>query len=238
MRKILTGMLFSVCAISTHANDWKHISEHNDVDQDIKDLQKSAETGQSRPLGTPRYVLNTDEDVDVDVSKRFTAKNDTEKRSSKWKYKKGYDEVEGDVITFSYLVSDNEENTGAIYGKQKAAVVIRNVHDTGFFNDEILIGFDKKGQVEFCIDSCWLRVKFDDKPAKWYKAEYDSPALYTIASSKDYVNDNAKLKYDDDFLLNLYNSKKMLVKLPVFDGNTITYRFNLKGLDKSRMGVK
>lgn len=236
MKKILTGVLFSVCAISAHASDWSYTSEYDDGDQALKDLQKNLEAGQSRLGGTSQYIFRADEDVDV--SKQFVAKNDAEKRGSKWKYKKGYDEVEDDTITFSYLVSDNEENTGSIYGKQKAAVAIRNVHDTGFFNDEVFIGFNEKGLVEVCVDSCWLRVRFDDKPAKWYKAEYDTPALYTIASSVDYINDSAQLKYDDDFLLNLYNSKRMLVKLPLFDGSTITYRFNLKGLDESKMGAK
>lgn len=173
-----------------------------------------------------------------DVSEQFAEKSDTEKRNSKWNYKQIYDEVEDNIIVLSYLNSDNAEDTGFVYGKQRATVAIKNKQDTGILNDRIIVGFENTGLVDVCIDGCWLRVRFDDKPAKWYKAEYATPALYTIASDIDYINDDAQLKYNDDFLLNLYNSQKILIKLPLFNGNTITYRFDTKGLDKNRMGEK
>ena len=87
-----------------------------------------------------------------------------------------------------------------------------------------------------------MRARFDDDDARWYQLNYLTPNTYTIAKTENYPDakrlGNTKLKEDDYFLLKLYNSKSLVINFPNFDGNTYTYRFNLKGLDSKKMGSK
>lgn len=170
---------------------------------------------------------------DVDVS---------DFRDSKWTYRKTSNEVERTYLTLSMIKSTNAVNLGIGQGgNQNLQIIIKNSHDTGFYNDEIVIGHDS-GLVEVCMNSCYMRARFDDDEARWYQLDYFNPHAYSIAPSENYsdvkMHKETKLKEDDYFLLKLYNSNSLVLNFPNFDGTNHTYRFNLKGLNQQKMGNK
>lgn len=178
---------------------------------------------------------------DVDVSDFFNEKSETDFRDSKWTYRKTSNEVERTYLTLSMIKSTNAVNLGIGQGgNQNLQIIIKNSHDTGFYNDEIVIGHDS-GLVEVCMNSCYMRARFDDE-ARWYQLDYFNPHAYSIAPSENYsdvkMHKETKLKEDDYFLLKLYNSNSLVLNFPNFDGTNHTYRFNLKGLNQQKMGNK
>lgn len=179
---------------------------------------------------------------DVDVSDFFNEKSETDFRGSKWTYRKTFNEVERAYLTLSMIKSTNAVNLGIGQGgNQNLQIIIKNSHDTGFYNDEIVIGHDS-GLVEVCMNSCYMRARFDDDEARWYQLDYFNPHAYSIAPSENYsdvkMHKETKLKEDDYFLLKLYNSNSLVLNFPNFDGTNHTYRFNLKGLNQQKMGNK
>ena len=179
---------------------------------------------------------------DVDVSDFFNEKSETDFRGSKWTYRKTFNEVERAYLTISMIKSTNAVNLGIGQGgNQNLQIIIKNSHDTGFYNDEIVIGHDS-GLVEVCMNSCYMRARFDDDEARWYQLDYFNPHAYSIAPSENYsdvkMHKETKLKEDDYFLLKLYNSNSLVLNFPNFDGTNHTYRFNLKGLNQQKMGNK
>ncbi|MPY07445.1 hypothetical protein [Moraxella catarrhalis] len=179
---------------------------------------------------------------DVDVSDFFNEKSETDFRDSKWTYRKTSNEVERTYLTLSMIKSTNAVNLGIGQGgNQNLQIIIKNSHDTGFYNDEIVIGHDS-GLVEVCMNSCYMRARFDDDEARWYQLDYFNPHAYSIAPSENYsdvkMHKETKLKEDDYFLLKLYNSNSLVLNFPNFDGTNHTYRFNLKGLNQQKMGNK
>lgn len=179
---------------------------------------------------------------DVDVSDFFNEKSETDFRGSKWTYRKTFNEVERTYLTLSMIKSTNAVNLGIGQGgNQNLQIIIKNSHDTGFYNDEIVIGHDS-GLVEVCMNSCYMRARFDDDEARWYQLDYFNPHAYSIAPSENYsdvkMHKETKLKEDDYFLLKLYNSNYLVLNFPNFDGTNHTYRFNLKGLNQQKMGNK
>lgn len=201
----------------------------------------SVDTQQRSPnIAKPTYMLNSNVAPDTDVSGFFS--KDKELRKSKWQYRTTYDEVEQESTTISIIKSTNTINMGVTQGgNQNLYIAIHNVHDTGFYNDKLEIGYEK-GLIEVCLDSCWLRARFDDDDARWYKLDYLNPHTYTISSETNYVDTKnygaTTLKDDDYFLLKLYNSKQLILKIPSFDGNSYTYKFNIQGLNELGMGAK
>lgn len=204
-------------------------------------VRVSIDTQQGSPsLAKPTYKLNFDVAADTDVSDFFSRDKDLHK--NKWQYRTTYDEVERESTTISIIKSTNTINMGITQGgNQNLYIVIHNVHDTGFYNDKLEIGYDK-ALVEVCLDSCWLRARFDDDEARWYKLDYLNPYTYTISSETNYVDTKkygaTSLKDDDYFLLKLYNSKQLILKIPSFDGNSYTYKFDIQGLNELGMGTK
>lgn len=179
---------------------------------------------------------------DVDVSDFFNEKSETDFRDSKWTYRKTSNEVERTHLTLSTIKSTNAVNLGIGQGgNQNLQIIIKNSHDTGFYNDEIVIGHDS-GLVEVCMNSCYMRARFDDDEARWYQLDYFSPNAYTLAKVENYsdskTHNNIRLKEDDYFLLKLYNSNSLVLNFPNFDGTNHTYRFDLKGLNQQKMGNK
>ena len=179
---------------------------------------------------------------DVDVSDFFNEKSETDFRDSKWTYRKTSNEVERTYLTLSMIKSTNAVNLGIGQGgNQNLQIIIKNSHDTGFYNDEIVIGHDS-GLVEVCMNSCYMRARFDDDEARWYQLYYFNAHAYSIAPSENYsdvkMHKETKLKEDDYFLLKLYNSNSLVLNFPNFDGTNHTYRFNLKGLNQQKMGNK
>lgn len=203
-------------------------------------VKVSVDTQQRSPnIAKPTYMLNSNVAPDTDVSGFFS--KDKELRKSKWQYRTTYDEVEQESTTISIIKSTNTINMGVTQGgNQNLYIAIHNVHDTGFYNDKLEIGYEK-GLIEVCLDSCWLRARFDDD-ARWYKLDYLNPHTYTISSETNYVDTKnygaTTLKDDDYFLLKLYNSKQLILKIPSFDGNSYTYKFNIQGLNELGMGAK
>ncbi|UYZ90520.1 hypothetical protein LP114_05465 [Moraxella bovis] len=179
---------------------------------------------------------------DIDVSDFFTEKSEADFKDSKWTYRKTSNEVERTHLTLSTIKSTNAVNLGMGQGgNQRLNIVIKNNHNTGFYNDSIAIGYDD-GLVEVCMNSCYMRAGFDDDEARWYQLDYFSPNGYTIARTENYSDPkmwgDTKLKEDDYFLLKLYNSNSLVLNFPNFDGTNHTYRFDLKGLNQQKMGVK
>lgn len=170
---------------------------------------------------------------DVDVS---------DFRDSKWTYRKTSNEVERTHLTLSTIKSTNAVNLGIGQGgNQNLLIIVLNEHDTGFYNDSITIGYNS-GLVEVCMNSCYMRARFDDDEARWYQLDYFSPNAYTLAKVENYsdskTHNNIRLKEDDYFLLKLYNSNSLVLNFPNFDGTNHTYRFDLKGLNQQKMGNK
>lgn len=179
---------------------------------------------------------------DVDVSDFFNEKSETDFRDSKWTYRKTSNEVERTHLTLSTVKSTNAVNLGIGQGgNQNLLIIVLNEHDTGFYNDSITIGYNS-GLVEVCMNSCYMRARFDDDEARWYQLDYFNPHAYSIAPSENYsdvkMHKETKLKEDDYFLLKLYNSNSLVLNFPNFDGTNHTYRFNLKGLNQQKMGNK
>lgn len=204
-------------------------------------VKVSVDTQQRSPnIAKPTYMLNSNVAPDTDVSSFFS--KDKELRKSKWQYRTTYDEVEQESTTLSLIKSTNTINMGVTQGgNQNLYIAIHNVHDTGFYNDKLEIGYEK-GLIEVCLDSCWLRARFDDDDARWYKLGYLNPHTYTVSSETNYVDTKnygaTTLKDNDYFLLKLYNSKQLILKIPSFDGNSYTYKFNTQGLNELGMGAK
>lgn len=199
-------------------------------------LTNKAQNGGFSPFTPINHVK------DVDVSNFFTEKSEVDFRNGKWTYRTISNEVEGTQLTLSAIKSTNAENLGIGQGgNQRLNIVIRNNHDTGFYNDSIAIGYDE-GLVEVCMNSCYMRARFDDDEARWYQLDYFSPNGYTIARTENYSDPkmwgDTKLKEDDYFLLKLYNSNSLVVNFPNFDGSNHTYRFDLRGLNAQKMGIK
>lgn len=179
---------------------------------------------------------------DVDVSDFFNEKSETDFRDSKWTYRKTSNEVERTHLTLSTIKSTNAVNLGIGQGgNQNLLIIVLNEHDTGFYNDSITIGYNS-GLVEVCMNSCYMRARFDDDEARWYQLDYFSPNAYTLAKVENYfdskTHNNIRLKEDDYFLLKLYNSNSLVLNFPNFDGTNHTYRFDLKGLNQQKMGNK
>lgn len=179
---------------------------------------------------------------DVDVSDFFNEKSETDFRDSKWTYRKTSNEVERTHLTLSTIKSTNAVNLGIGQGvNQNLLIIVLNEHDTGFYNDSITIGYNS-GLVEVCMNSCYMRARFDDDEARWYQLDYFSPNAYTLAKVENYsdskTHNNIRLKEDDYFLLKLYNSNYLVLNFPNFDGTNHTYRFDLKGLNQQKMGNK
>ncbi|UYZ94289.1 hypothetical protein [Moraxella bovis] len=179
---------------------------------------------------------------DIDVSDFFTEKSEADFKDSKWTYRKTSNEVERIHLTLSTIKSTNAVNLGIGQGgNQNLLIIILNEHDTGFYNDSITIGYNS-GLVEVCMNSCYMRARFDDDEARWYQLDYFSPNAYTLAKVENYsdskTHNNIRLKEDDYFLLKLYNSNSLVLNFPNFDGTNHTYRFDLKGLNQQKMGDK
>ena len=179
---------------------------------------------------------------DVDVSDFFNEKSETDFRDSKWTYRKTSNEVERTHLTLSTIKSTNAVNLGIGQGgNQNLLIIVLNEHDTGFYNDSITIEYNS-GLVEVCMNSCYMRARFDDDEARWYQLDYFSPNAYTLAKVENYsdskTHNNIRLKEDDYFLLKLYNSNSLVLNFPNFDGTNHTYRFDLKGLNQQKMGNK
>lgn len=179
---------------------------------------------------------------DIDVSDFFNEKSETDFRDSKWTYRKTSNEVERTHLTLSTVKSTNAVNLGIGQGgNQNLLIIVLNEHDTGFYNDSITIGYNS-GLVEVCMNSCYMRARFDDDEARWYQLDYFSPNAYTLAKVENYsdskTHNNIRLKEDDYFLLKLYNSNSLVLNFPNFDGTNHTYRFDLKGLNQQKMGNK
>lgn len=233
-------VMFSLFSSIAYAQDTHQNKADNRPLTTIKQLSNGGNGG----FSVVRVEYNTDiyHAEDVDVSDFFNKKPESDFKGSKWVYKKRYDEVEKTYSTLSTITSTNAVNLGIGQGgNQNLFITILNEHDTGFYNDSIIIGHNA-GLVGVCSDSCHVRARFDDDDARWYQLNYLTPNTYTVAKTENYPDakrlGNTKLKEDDYFLLKLYNSKSLVINFPNFDGNTYTYRFNLKGLDSKKMGSK
>ena len=179
--------------------------------------------------------------VDEDVSVFFNDK--TVKGSGLWRYTPSIDEVEQDVTTESILKSANSFDLGVGHGgRQNLFITIDNVHDTGFYNDSIRLGYNK-GLVDVCLGDCYMRARFDDEnEAKTYRLSRLDSHTYKLVSAYGLTNnieyDGVRLKDDDYFLLKLYNAKSLVLNFPTFGEEVYTYKFDLKGLDVDKMGSK
>lgn len=226
---VTLGLSLSVCAFAQNTYTYK------DNNGKIFLTNKSS-NGNFSPF------TRIDHAKDIDVSDFFTEKSEADFKDSKWTYRKTSNEVERTHLTLSTIKSTNAVNLGVGQGgNQRLNIVIRNNHDTGFYNDSIAIGYDE-GLVEVCMNSCYMRARFDDDEARWYQLDYFSPNGYTIARTENYSDPkmwgDTKLKEDDYFLLKLYNSNSLVLNFPNFDGTNHTYRFDLKGLSRQKMGDK
>ena len=179
--------------------------------------------------------------VDEDVSVFFNDK--TVKGSGLWRYITSIDEVEQDVTTESILKSANSFDLGLGHGgRQNLFITINNVHDTGFYNDSIRLGYNQ-GLVDVCFGDCYMRARFDDEnEAKTYRLSRLDSHTYKLVSAYGLTNnmeyDGVRLKDDDYFLLKLYNAKSLVLNFPTFGEEVYTYKFDLKGLDVDKMGSK
>lgn len=179
--------------------------------------------------------------IDMDVSEFFIKKSQNDFKNSKWQYKTKIDEVERIKTTLAFIKSTNFVNMGIGQGgNQHLYITIRNQHDTGFYNDGVRIGY-QDALVDVC-QYCVMRARFDDNEAKSYMLEYINPHTFKIYSKASLIDDKIyqgiRLKDDDDFFLNLYNSKELVLNFPNWNGNTYTYKFNLRGLNTQKMGKK
>lgn len=232
-------VMFSLFSSIAYAQD----TYQNKADNRPLTTIKQLSNGDNRGLSVVRVEYNTDiyHAEDIDVSDFFDKKPESDFKGSNWTYKKRYNEVEKTYSTLSTVKSTNAVNLGIGQGgNQRLNIIIANHHNTGFYNDSIVIGYDS-GLVEVCMNSCYMRARFDDDDARWYQLDYFSPNAYTIAKVENYVDSKThngiKLKEDDYFLLKLYNSKSLVLNFPNFNGSNHTYRFNLKGLNRKRMGT-
>ena len=232
-----------MCAtVGANASEYRVVNAFSNVSSDIEERLKSldalAEQSQRKSEELSRLAISLSSGPDdTDVSEYFKRTNT---QNSKWSYKTSKDIVERTTSTEATIKSNNTYNLGIGQGgNQNLYITIYNEHDTGFYNDEIFIGY-MEGLVEVCFGSCYMRARFDDEDeASWYRLDHLSSHHYKITGVYDEkMFDGKKLKNDDYFLLKLHNSKSLVLKFPNFNGQTYTYAFDLKGLDAKKLGPK
>lgn len=232
-----------ICATAAaNASEYRVINAFSNISSDTKEriesLEALSEQSQRKSEELSRLAASLSSGPeDTDVSEYFKKTNT---QNSKWSYKTSKDIVERTTSTEATIKSNNAYNLGIGQGgKQNLYISIYNEHDTGFYNDEIYIGY-MEGLVDVCLGSCYMRARFDDEDeAQWYRLDHADPHSYVIASvAGEKTYQDRDLKNDDYFLLKLHNSKNLVLKFPNFNGRTYTYEFDLKGLDTKRLGPK
>lgn len=220
-----------------------NVKNDADIKSEVSEVDRSSEMEQ---VAEPEYESYDKRwmhyyATDMDVSEFFIKKSQNDFKNSKWQYRTKIDEVERIKTTLAFIKSTNSVNMGIGQGgNQHLYITIRNQHDTGFYNDGIRIGY-QDALVEVC-QYCVMRARFDDNEAKSYMLEYINPHTFIISKKDNPLDDkiyqDVKLKDDDDFFLNLYNSKELVLNFPNWNGNTYTYKFNLRGLNTQKLGKK
>lgn len=239
MKYFLIPILMCV-AMGATASEYRVVNKFSNTtsatQERIENIEALAEQERKKYEELSRLVASLGPD-DTDVSEYFKSSNT---KNSKWTYKTSKDVVERTTATEATIKSNNAYNLGIGQGgNQSLYITIYNEHDTGFYNDEIFIGY-MEGLVEVCFGSCYMRARFDDEDeASWYRLDHLSSHHYKITGVNDEkMFDGKKLKNDDYFLLKLHNSKSLVLKFPNFNGQTYTYAFDLKGLDAKKLGPK
>lgn len=243
MNKSILPAIFMCLPLFSHANTITNIDETIQKLIELNQTSLPSPVDRIKPIDISSYTpAQFDISDDTDVSEFFEIKSQTEIKNSKRKYQTHTDEVERRKSTVAKLKSTNAINMGIGQGgNQYLYIVIENNHGSGFYNDDIRIGYDD-ALVDVCMDSCYMRARFDDDDAQTYTLDYVNPHIYDIPDVLSYIDPKeyagTSLNDSDYFLLKLHNAKKLVLNFPNWDGNSYTYRFDLKGLDIKSLGEK
>jgi hypothetical protein len=137
-------------------------------------------------------------------------------QKKKWEYSKERNEM-GDSIKIAMLNSTNIVHFDFPYnGGSIGRLIVRRRNRSLDLMFSVI-----KGQIDFDLDGIMLRVRFDDEPARKYRA----------SQSESGSSDILFFNNENDLLARIRRSSKMAVEVPFFSHGREIFIFDVEGLE-------